>query len=110
MAERKIKEAIKYLSDLLYEKGLEIDKIILFGSYAKGNYREDGDIDVIIISKDFNGKGIFERAEMLGDIEWKLIQKYLIPFDIITMSPEEFKKGISPISQFAKSGKVVYGK
>ncbi|MBI5196117.1 MAG: nucleotidyltransferase domain-containing protein [Nitrospirae bacterium] len=109
MAKRKIKEAIKYLRDLLYEKGLEINKIILFGSYARGNFREDSDIDVLVISKDFSGKDIFERAGMLGDVEWRLIKKYLFPFDIITMSPEEFKKGVSPVSQFAKSGKVVYG-
>ncbi len=110
MAKRRIKKAIKYLRDLLYESGLEINKIILFGSYAKGNYREDSDIDIVVVSKDFSGKDIFERAKMLGDIEWRLIKKYLFPFDIITMSPEEFKKGVSPISQFARGGEVVYSK
>jgi uncharacterized protein len=29
-------------------------KIILFGSYAKGNYHEDSDIDIAIVFKDFN--------------------------------------------------------
>ncbi len=29
-------------------------KIILFGSYAKGNYHKDSDIDVAVILKDFN--------------------------------------------------------
>jgi uncharacterized protein len=28
-------------------------KIILFGSYAKGNYNEDSDIDIAVILKDF---------------------------------------------------------
>jgi len=96
VVKRRVREAIEYLRDLLYEKGFEVNKIILFGSYSRKDYREDSDIDVVVISKDFTGKGIFERAKMLGDIEWKLIQKYLMPFDIITMSPEEFEKGISP--------------
>ncbi len=29
-------------------------KIILFGSYAKGNYNDDSDIDIAVIFKDFN--------------------------------------------------------
>ena len=29
-------------------------RIILFGSYAKGNYNEDSDIDIAVILKDYN--------------------------------------------------------
>jgi len=29
-------------------------KIILFGSYAKGNFNEDSDIDIAVVFKDFN--------------------------------------------------------
>jgi predicted nucleotidyltransferase len=29
-------------------------KIILFGSYAKGNYNEDSDIDIAVIFKDYS--------------------------------------------------------
>ena len=29
-------------------------KIILFGSYAKGNYNKDSDIDIAVILKDYN--------------------------------------------------------
>lgn len=29
-------------------------KIILFGSYVKGNYNEDSDIDIAVILKDYN--------------------------------------------------------
>jgi len=110
MAKRKIKKIIEYLKNLLEERELEIDKIILFGSYTRKDYREDSDADIIITSKDFSGKGIFERAKMLGDIEWKLMDKFLIPIDIITMSPEDFEKGISPISQYAKEGEIIYRK
>lgn len=113
MAKRKIKEikgAIKYLKNLLEKKGLEIDKIILFGSYARGDYKEDSDIDVVVVSEAFKGKGIFEKAKLMGDVEWKLVEKYPIPLDIITMSPEDLKKGVSPTSQYAKEGEVIYRK
>ena len=29
-------------------------KIFLFGSYAKGNYNEDSDIDIAVVFKDYN--------------------------------------------------------
>jgi predicted nucleotidyltransferase len=29
-------------------------KIVLFGSYAKGNFNEDSDIDIAVILKDYN--------------------------------------------------------
>ena len=29
-------------------------KIIMFGSYAKGNYHKDSDIDIAVILKDYN--------------------------------------------------------
>lgn len=29
-------------------------KIILFGSYAKGNFHEESDIDIAVVFKDFN--------------------------------------------------------
>jgi predicted nucleotidyltransferase len=29
-------------------------KVFLFGSYAKGNYNEDSDIDIAVVLKDYN--------------------------------------------------------
>jgi len=32
----------------------DLVKIILFGSYAKGNYNKDSDIDIAVVLKDYN--------------------------------------------------------
>ncbi|MGV8828729.1 MAG: nucleotidyltransferase domain-containing protein [Breznakibacter sp.] len=39
----------------LLKQYIEFDKIYLFGSYAKNNYREDSDIDVAIVVKQMDG-------------------------------------------------------
>jgi len=44
--------AIKYASAVRLK--YDFAKIILFGSYAKGNYNEDSDIDIAVILKDYN--------------------------------------------------------
>ena len=46
--------AIARFSKAIEAKGIRINKLILYGSYARGDYREGSDIDLILISEDFN--------------------------------------------------------
>jgi predicted nucleotidyltransferase len=108
MAKRTIKEVINFLGKCLRSKGLNISKIILFGSHARETATEESDIDIVIVSKDFKGKNIFERANLTKEAEILTIKKFMVPLDIITMTPEEFKSGASFIADYAKNGKVLY--
>ncbi|GAB6107416.1 nucleotidyltransferase domain-containing protein [Fusibacter bizertensis] len=59
-----IENAIKeYLS--IISKMIPIDKAVLFGSYAKGNYNEDSDIDLAIFSSAFNNQNRIESFRLL---------------------------------------------
>lgn len=109
MAEKTVVEAIKFLEKCLKEKGLNISKIILFGSQAKGESTAESDIDVLIISNDFRGKDIFERAALTKDAEIMTIKKFMIPLDIITMTQEEFESETSLIADYVEDGEVIYG-
>ena len=100
--------AIRYLHKRIEENGVHVSRIVLFGSHARGTGTDDSDIDVVIISEDFRTKNRFKRAEMTGQAEWDTIKKYMVPFDIITMTPEEFDKGDSIIADYAKQGKIVF--
>ena len=106
MAKREIGEIIGYLKMLLKGRGISVERIVLFGSYAKGNNTEESDLDLVIISPDFEGKNIFERAKALSGVEWELTTKYLCPLDIVMMTPEEWETGDSLIVEFAKEGRV----
>jgi uncharacterized protein len=64
---RVIKEFVKAVK----RKGITIDRVILYGSYAKGNVRPDSDIDVAVISKDF-GKDRVEEGMVLFRIAGKI--------------------------------------
>ena len=83
--------AINFFEKCLTDKGINISKIILFGSYANGTPDHESDIDLVIISNDFDGKNIFERANLTKEAEILTIRKYLIPLDIITLSNKEFE-------------------
>ena len=45
---------------------------------------------------------------MAKDPEILTIRKYMIPLDIITLTPEEYESGSSLISLYAQDGEVVY--
>lgn len=65
MAEKKNwKLAIrKYVDEL--KKEISIDRVILFGSYAKGNPKSYSDIDLAIFSKDFKDKDEIRNMQYL---------------------------------------------
>jgi predicted nucleotidyltransferase len=62
---------IKEFINALKREGINIDRVILFGSYAKGNVRPDSDIDIAVISKDF-GKDRVEEGMTLFRIAGKI--------------------------------------
>ena len=99
-----IVDALNFLEQRLKEKGLNVSRIILFGSQTEGKATDESDVDVLIISEDFQGKDVFERAEMTKYAEIATIKKFLIPFDIITLTPGEFESGSSIIAEYAKTG------
>ena len=90
-------------------KGLKLDKIVLFGSFAKGNQNRESDIDLIIVSRDFRGKNIVEKVDMASGLNWQLVHQTKKPFDLLYCSDLEWKKASSLIISAAKKeGQVIY--
>ncbi|SNQ60833.1 nucleotidyltransferase domain-containing protein [Candidatus Methanoperedens nitratireducens] len=108
MVKDKVAEAIKFFENCLKEKGVKVSKIILFGSQITGKATGESDVDIVIISPDFQNKDIFERARLTKEAEIKTIKKFRMPLDIITLTSEEFESGSSLITEFARKGKVIY--
>ncbi len=108
MVKDKVAEAIKFFENCLKEKGVKVSKIILFGSQITGKATGESDVNILIISPDFQNKDIFERARLTKEAEIKTIKKFRMPLDIITLTSEEFESGSSLITEFARKGKVMY--
>jgi len=108
MAQDKVRQAIEYFEEELRRGGLRISKIILFGSQAHDNATAESDIDLVVISDDFAGKTIFERARLLKEADARTIKKFMVPLDVIMMTAEEFGRETSIVSQYAEKGEVVY--
>lgn len=68
---------IKQIKDVItdYFKDKPVDKVFLFGSYARGDAREDSDIDILFSLNENSGISYFNLAKYLVDLEEKLSAK-----------------------------------
>jgi len=84
---KKIKEIILNVAK---EMNIEIDKIILFGSRARGDYREDSDYDILIVTKEKFDK---EKVEnFIVSANRKIVKSLKLPVDLVILDKEHFRK------------------
>lgn len=50
------------------KKGIRVEAIVLFGSYARGNPHEWSDIDLAVISPDFEGMPVWQRQKTIAKL------------------------------------------
>lgn len=65
--------------------GIRVDRAILFGSHARGEAKDGSDIDVLIVSADFETLNTRQRMEQLGTAAARLWQ----PIEAIACTPAE---------------------
>jgi len=89
-------------------ESVDPDEIILFGSRAKGESREESDYDVCVLKGGVLRNGEVEKSIYLG------LYGTGVPVDVIVESPEKFDElKNNPFliySEIAKYGRVVYEK
>jgi len=88
-----MEETLKLIKETILnvakEYNIEIDKIILFGSRARGDFREDSDWDILIVTKEKMDK---EKLEDFSyEISLKLIDLLDKPVDILIISKDEYE-------------------
>ena len=89
------RKLIKKLKEFVFSvnRNYKIKKIYLFGSQATGKAKKDSDIDLIIVSDDFNNMNFFERGTAMYNY-WDLD----MPVDFICYTTKEFNKLKNQIS------------
>ena len=57
----------RYVKDILRIYGKALHSVILYGSYARGDFRADSDIDIMILV-DLSDAEIHEKSRRLSDV------------------------------------------
>lgn len=80
-----VKELLGFKRKL--SKHMAVQKMVLFGSTARGQAGKDSDLDLIVISPKFKGLSPLKRAYM-ASTHWDMDY----PKDFLCYTKEEFKK------------------
>ncbi|RLG65039.1 nucleotidyltransferase domain-containing protein [archaeon] len=101
----KIKEVIL---DTARKYNVEVEKIILFGSRAKGDHKKGSDWDIMVVTK--NEIRNEDEDKFWMEIDKKLVELGIIP-ELIVVPKEIFEKHKRPAYVFyyaEKEGTVLY--
>lgn len=91
----------RYLREL-QENGIPIQDAVIFGSYAKGNPKEESDIDVAVVSPAFTGDRFEDRRKIIP-----FRRKIDSRIEPMPFRPEDFYNGGILADEIRKTGKAV---
>lgn len=79
---------------------IAIDRVILFGSYAKGTYHKDSDIDLAIISPDYRD------ADFIDNMTKLLCKTSGLDADIqpVPFSVEDYQEPVGIMEEILRTG------
>ena len=93
--------AIEYAKEV--GKFLNLDKVILFGSYVDGNPHDGSDIDVAVFVRELDAEAWYQARILLQDLRWNE--------SFIDIEPHLLEEDNDPsgfVHHVATTGEVVY--
>lgn len=94
---------LKIISDfkkILVNKGIEINKLVLYGSYATLTQSKGSDIDIVVVSDSFKGMGYWQRLDIISDAIYEIFQ----PIEAVCLTTEEWDNKDSMVVEYAQRG------
>jgi len=77
---RELKELARKLNATVY----------LFGSFARGDFTRDSDVDIVVVSEIFEGKSLPDRVSLV-----RLLLPSDLDFEIVPLTPRELERKLS---------------
>ena len=101
----------QYISEIQKIYGSRLKKVILYGSYARGDFRTDSDIDIMILL-DMSDLDLKAYSQKLSYMTYDFNLDYDIDIKPIVKSEAHFKKWVVTYPFYANiniEGVVLYG-
>ena len=104
MDKQSVLNIISIFRKSLEKRDILVDRIILFGSFSTGNFTDESDIDIAVISGTFKNMDYWQRIDILSDS----IYEVFAPIEAVAFTPEEWESKSSIMVEYAEKGEVVY--
>ncbi len=95
--DEEVHKTIEEYKDRLIDMGIYPQRVVLYGSYANGSEREDSDLDLLVVSEDFEGMGLWDRLALLGRARVTIDR----PMEILGATPAEIEN--DNVSSFVRN-------
>jgi len=95
-----MKIASRY-SDVL-KKHINVERLILFGSFAKNQQHQDSDIDIAVVSPDFTGDRIEDQLSLM-----RYRRKVDLRIEPVPFRPQDFITGDPFVKEIMDTGQVI---
>lgn len=97
------KQTVDFLSQYI-----QVDKLVLFGSYQYGKPREDSDFDIAVISDDFEKMNFWHRLKLFAKTTMAIDSR----LELIGFSKKEYlnPESTSFLALIKKQGKIVFSR
>ncbi len=86
--DKEISRIVSEYKQNLEALGIKVEKVILYGSHATGEAKEDSDIDLLVVSDDFKDMDLWERLCLLGRARVGIKR----PMEILGFTEEELSE------------------
>ena len=96
--------------EALSSQGIEVDQAYLFGSYLYGTAGEYSDVDLVVVSPDFEGMQLWERPVVMGRASHAVFQSTGESVEALAKTPVEVanRHPASFLGAVLKDAEVVY--
>ena len=84
---------------------IRVDKVILFGSFARGQQHSDSDIDVAVISSDFSGNRLEDQLQLM-----RLRRQIDLRIEPISFLPQNFIPTDPLAKEIMDTGYLIYSR
>ncbi len=98
-----VRDIVKRFACELRARGIDPERMVLYGSQARGDATEASDIDVLVVSSGFAGKSYWERIDVLSEA----IYAVYAPLEAVAMTPEEWRTNDSLLGDCFRAGETV---
>lgn len=100
MDKRTVVNIVNQFKESITKKGIHIDRILLYGSYANNTQRQDSDIDIVVVSDSFIDMDYWHRIDVLADAISDIFQ----PIEAVGMTNEEWNSRAFMAAEYAQNG------
>ncbi len=95
----KIQRIISQYLAALKEHGFQIQEAILFGSYARGNANQWSDIDLALVSNEFEGVRFTDKNKIR-----KITISVSSDLEVLPFNPKDFTSGNPLVKEILATG------